>query len=223
MRRSLPAVVTEGRLPPGKTAVHAHPAADDAWELLKLMRLDSRRLKDGGVSDMLQAIRIEWPDLSITAQQLRHFVESYVDPFVVVPPGYWTKGLIQADADLNTAAAIAKVAQQMQDVWEGDKENIGRPARYDDDGNLIVPPGPTAKDHLAAGKLVVDARKIQADEQARIGFGPERKSSGLQVNVGTNHYHVDLSAAVGGGFRRPQADKVVDAKFRDGDGARAAG
>lgn len=206
--RNLPAVVENGVLEDGDTPVHAHPDAQDIWQLCKLLRLD---LKDGGkkMSEVRDILVIEWPDLDLTESQLRGFMERYVDPHVVVSPEYYRKGMMRANARLNAAAALAEVAERMQKRWEEEEQNVGKVIDYDAQGNPIL--GPDVVSWLKAGKEVIAARRQQMEEQARIGMAPERKgaSQGNVNVVVAPQVRVNLNEAVGGGFRA-KAD-VVDA------------
>lgn len=211
--RNLPAVVEGGELEDGDTAVHRHPEAQDIWQLAKLLRLDT---KDGGmtVKEMRDVLVIEWPDLEVTPEELGKFLERYVDPHVVVTPEFYRKGLMKANSRLNAAAAIAEVAERMQKRWEEEERNVGRVLDYDSKGDPIF--GPTVKDWVDAGKKVIEARRQQMEEQARIGMAPERKgaSQGNVNVVVAPQVKVDLREAVGTGFSR---GKPIDADFKSKD------
>lgn len=209
MSDDLPAV-SDGKtektleMPTGKSLIHERADGPEIWRLCCRLRLDMRQ--DGlAIKDAHATLLMAYPDLEITAKQLRVFMEDYVDPAVIVEPSFWKKGLMRAQASLNTAVEISAVAQRMQDKWEEVEEKVG------------TPDGVPLKDWLAAGKKVAEARRIQAQELERVGFGPQPKEHAMPVQQPTMPVQVNveratfnLSEAMGGSFGRKPAPTVVD-------------
>lgn len=194
----LPAVVTEGDLPVGDTAIHRHAQGKEAWELLKLLRLGKKT-----PAEMHEALAIEFEDLEISRAQLDRFLDRYVDPFIVVPDNWFKKGLVQANANLNHIARMAEIAKEMDDTWVGAKSKVGK---FDDEGN---PLGPTHSEHIRDGLRVQRAYEKQGEVASLIGMAPKAKDKAFvvatQVNVGVN-----LKEAAGG--------ITIDAKSKDKTG-----
>lgn len=206
---NLPAVVTEGALPEGDTAIHRHPAAQQAWELCKLLRLDHAQT----VSSIRSALLDEWPDLDISTSSLDHFLEAYVEPYVTPTPGFYRRGLLRAGVKLNAVAEIAKLADMAQGQLEEAKGRINKVLERDDEGKPTVV-GPSDKDFQGMVKNAIEMRRMQLDEMARIGMAPERKGGGQGgvTVVAPVVNHINLRDAVGG-LDRPVP---VDAKFTTG-------
>lgn len=191
-----------GEMPPGKTVFHQHPEGKEMWQLLCLLRLDQR---GGKKVNLREVLAIEWPDFQVSDTAFAWFVEHYVDPLVVVPPEFFRKGLLKADANLDHVSRIAEVAKKMEVVWDDMRENAGKVIDTDDEGNPIF--GPTHEQVIKMGERVQKAYERQAEAAASVGMAPKKERAGglsLHLGSGPPQFNVDLRGAVGSGFAPPK-------------------
>lgn len=197
-------------IPVGDTSIHRHVQSGQIWKLCCRIRLDMR---ESGltIKDAKEALLLAYPDLKISQRELTRFMEDYVDTAIVVDQSFWKKGLMRAKAQLNAVAELSEVAQRMQDAWEASQPDVTKHVgTYDRKGQPVmkVP----LKDFIAAGEKVAKIRKLQAEEMAKVGFGPAKEvqekakpvvNIPMQANVTVN-----LGDALGGSFRRTPAVDV---------------
>lgn len=188
------------QIPAGSTVIHGRADAGEIWRLCCRLRLSMR--DDGlGIKDAHKALTMAYPDLPIGQQDLKRFMEVFVDESIVLGPGFFKKGVMRTKAKLNAVAEAAKLADLSQKAVENIK------------GGVSLQDLPK---YTLAVERAQKARERQYNLMERVGMGAEtdrERAAPTATKASAPPVHIEnatfnLSEAIGGSFGSRRANSV---------------